>query len=351
MFKAIAVYLIGIILVPVLIVSYQFDMYKSVYICGYLISVFVMLSFLNVRVLNSSGVHNNHVTTIFIIIYALINSPKAIQLFGSLFNGDIQEILLNNTIERYQNEGSMTLLKRISYIVFFVLLDRLINFKYSYRFIVIGFLVFVELAALSRAGIMMALTWAGLNYLRMNSRVLSGKSLITMFKSSLGIFSAGFLFFFATQALRVNSKDYDHLWEILSNKIGSYILAPYFILSERFSALGFKIVDFGTNTFYIIYKLFGSRLPSGVYPSRDTPFGSTVVYTSYYGFLEDYGIIGVALLPFVLFVLVSFSLRMRAGHWCLLFIYPLVYPIISPLIYFNVFVGLLLALLLKSLRI
>ena len=264
-------------------------------------------------------------------------------------SGYVSRWLIDNALDRYANESDMSLLARIKFVVMYLvtaLTVLLSSDKLKIKNVVILLVVCtVELMALARAGLLLSLSWGVVLALFVGGYVIRLRNPLTLYAKSILILILGVCFFLGTSLLRLSEGD--DVYDVMSIKLQEYISGPVYLMSSAWRTDEMPILPntYGANTFASVMKIFGTRLPAGVYKEVSTPWGDTVIRGSIFGIVQDFGLIFVyfffLMYPIILKFLDQKKLSIELQFCQFVIIYIFIYPIISPLIYFNVLVGLI----------
>jgi hypothetical protein len=280
-----------------------------------------------------------------VLAYLAIRSNEIVAILESLLNGTFAERALTLALERYETGGESSALYNVGTIAFLVFCGvvgaeigagrRSSRTARAIVVFVMSFAVFVESAALARAGVLMGATLVAAFYLFNRRSALSAMPWRTVCVAYAVVAAAGTALFLFSAYFRLSNADV--IGDVLGEKASIYTLAGYEAFARWLQQPPGDVKPFGYYTFASVYKLIGMSVPQGFYESVSTTFGDTNIFFVWRGLVADLGIIGgalsVAVLGYVVARTDTVVIEATGGWVGILSLIFVLYPIISPFIF------------------
>lgn len=236
------------------------------------------------------------------VVYAVLRWPFITQVVSALANGTYLTFALELAKQRYANgEGDITPFYNVGTVFFFAYAFLLGAFvpKVQRRAFPIALLVFslvIESSSLAKAGVVIALVgFATEALIRSNLRFIQiGQLRIWKYMLAAGVLGVAVIAVIGYARLRGTP---DALHVVLFEKVPGYTIASHGALLEWLKTAD-PTYALGFNSFTFAFKLLGANVPQGMYELIDTSVGETNVFLIYRGLIDDFGLVGAALLLF-----------------------------------------------------
>lgn len=277
-------------------------------------------------------------------LYILLKVGDVVSIMTNISSGQLMSYSQDLVVERYENDSSMSLIERLTTILFIAsgTLAANIKNKNIVLYSCILLMALIESVALARLGVLLAFVSCMIEISYRQNHLTEKKGFLKVLLSYSRIGFILLVIFGFSAYFRVASKD--GALDIVIYKLGVYTIAMYealLIWMRDNSHIYFT--GYGTNTLAGIYKLVGINYEQGFFTPVETTYGPTNIYTNIRSFLTDFGVIGTALIfmafGFVFNVIGRIKLTRINYMFSRVLVLVFVFCLISPFAYVNIMVA------------
>jgi oligosaccharide repeat unit polymerase len=363
MFKIVSVFILFIYVVPFIIFfdgkfAFEFFQLMTIFMAFWLGSFILpkQKKYLSVDYSNFF-IPSDKLLIITFLMYFIVNIQSCMDTFTHLvIYQDYASWALENAVKRYARESDEGALKKISSILFLMLMVFLgaygfgKNWKKYYFFLFL--VLIIESSGLARAGVLIGFTAYFNEFLIRQNYYFSKLKTVKLLKIGIILFVVLLVIFFFSAYLRIQNEN--NITDILVERMGEYLISHYEALLIWMESTDTYGNTFGASSFTALYKIITNiQVQDGFYDIVETRYGQTVIFTTIRGFLADFGYTFTVLIFFISGFYIKYFSYIRMSFYAYFFIrmilFLLLFFLYSPFLFATIFIGYILSYLIIGL--
>lgn len=287
-----------------------------------------------------------------VIVYVLIDFSEISNIFNDLFSGKYIESGLEKALNRYKgHEASLNTILRITLFFSYSWLMPFSRIKTHKKVIIYFLMLVIESAHLARASVLLSAINVFIAYVFIKRDFFASLKIRDNFKYIFySIIILLPIYFFSAYGRVAHN---DNALEIAFNKIGAYSIASYDALAIWASNFKHNEMNFGSNTFGIIKKIYGQEKVIGAFEFVDTEYGPTNIYTLSRTLYQDFWFFSAFIWFFMGYSIIKLfgsKLNSYNTYLYLSFLPLLIFIFFSPFYFNSYFLGYIFFVLLSKLK-